>query len=283
VANPQNLSLELIMAHVKCFNHQTPESLPWIMSPQMNVLIPCAGAGSRFQQVGYRNIKPLIDVCGKFMIEWVIENLNIAARHIFLCQQRHVEQNRLDLILPILTRSSGQLPQIVTVPGLTDGAARTTLYAKELINNANPLIIANSDQYVLWNSHAFLYKMQSENIDAGILTFDVPENDPKWSFVCLNENGYVVEVQEKKQISNKATVGIYYWRHGSDYVKYAEQMIAKDIRTNNEFYVCPVYNEAIQDGKKVIIFDAERMIPLGTPTDLECSKKYLQEHIIGPN
>jgi len=150
---------------------------------------------------------------------------------------------------------------------MTEGAACTTLLAKELINNNEPLVMANSDQFVEWDSNEFMYSMTADNIDAGILTFN--STHPKWSFAKLNEDGFVSEVAEKKPISDIATVGVYYWNKGSDYVKYAEQMISKDVRVNNEFYVCPVFNEAIQDDKKVKVFPIEKMWGLGTPEDLD--------------
>ena len=59
------------------------------------------------------------------------------------------------------------------------------------------------------------------------------------------------------------------WRRGTDFVKYAEQMIAKNIRVNNEFYVVPAFNEAIQDGKKFVIADCARMWGIGVPEDLD--------------
>jgi len=127
--------------------------------------------------------------------------------------------------------------------------------------------MANSDQFVEWDSNEFMYSMTADNIDAGILTFN--STHPKWSFAKLNEDGFVSEVAEKKPISDIATVGVYYWNKGSDYVKYAEQMILNDVRVNNEFYVCPVFNEAIHDDKKVKIFPIEKMWGLGTPEDLD--------------
>ena len=105
-----------------------------------------------------------------------------------------------------------------------------------------------------------------DSIDGGILTF--ANSHPKWSYVRLDNNGFVAEVKEKEVISNEATVGIYYWKHGSDYVKYAEQMINKNIRVNNEFYVAPIYNEAIADKKRIKIFHINKMWGLGTPEDL---------------
>ena len=157
--------------------------------------------------------------------------------------------------------------KIVQVDGMTEGAACTTLLAKEFIDNDEPLLTANSDQFVEWDSNEFLYAMQADGVDGGFLTFDSVH--PKWSFAKVDETGFVTEVAEKKPISNNATVGIYYWAKGSDYVKYAEQMIKADRRVNNEFYVCPVFNEAVQDEKKIRIFPIEKMWGLGTPEDLD--------------
>jgi dTDP-glucose pyrophosphorylase len=127
--------------------------------------------------------------------------------------------------------------------------------------------MANSDQFIEWNSGEFLYSMQSQNIDGGMLTFE--STHPKWSYAKIDENGIVKEVAEKNPISNIATVGIYYWKNGSDYVKYAEDMINKNIRYNNEFYVCPVFNQAIHDSKKIKTFNIQKMWGLGTPEDLQ--------------
>jgi dTDP-glucose pyrophosphorylase len=129
--------------------------------------------------------------------------------------------------------------------------------------------MANSDQYLDWNSNEFMYSMIADDIDGGILTFTATH--PKWSFAKLNKDGFVERVAEKDPISNIATVGVYFWTRGSDYVKYAKQMIEKDIRTNNEFYVCPVYNQGIEDGKKIKTYhiDRKQMWGLGTPEDLE--------------
>ena len=162
---------------------------------------------------------------------------------------------------------------IVLVDGVTEGAACTTLLARKYIDNDKPLIIANSDQYVEWNSNEVIYAWSADEIDGGILTFE--STHPKWSFAKIDDYGFVSEVAEKKPISNNATVGVYYWQKGSEYVKYADQMIDKNVRTNNEFYVCPVFNEAIQDGKKIKIKEIKKMWGLGTPEDLNY---FLQNH-----
>ena len=242
-------------------------------SKTMNVLIPMAGRGSRFATQGYTFPKPLIDVKGKPMIQVVTENLNIKANYTFIVQKEHYEKYSLQHLLNLIAPNCN----IVQVDGITEGAACTTLLAKEYIDNDEPLLMANSDQFVEWDSNETLYAFTNGNCDGGIITF--PATHPKWSYAKLGEDGYVSEVAEKKPISEHATVGIYWWAKGSDYVKYAEQMIEKDIRVNNEYYVCPVFNEAIQDGKKVRIkeIDKEGMWGIGTPEDLN----YFLEHYHG--
>ena len=245
------------------------QSTPAWRDENLNVLIPMAGAGSRFEQAGYTFPKPLIDVKGRPMIQVVTDNLNIKANYIYVVQKEHREKYNLDTLLDLITPGC----KIVEVDGVTEGAACTALLAKKHIDNDSPLFFANSDQFVEWDSNEFMYKMNETEADGGIVTFKATH--PKWSFAKIDENGLVTEVAEKNPISDLATVGFYYWKNGSDFVKYAEEMIEKDIRVNNEFYVCPVFNQAIQDGKQIRTFDIKGMWGLGTPEDLN---NYLENY-----
>ena len=268
VDNPKDLVLSKIISKLDETKSKIMSTPKW-QGGKMNVLIPMAGAGSRFAAAGYTFPKPLIDVEGKPMIQVVVDNLNIDATFIYVVQKEHRAKFNLDTLLNLITPNC----KIVEVDGMTEGAACTTLLAKEFINNDEPLLMANSDQFVEWDSNEFMYKMIEQKVDGGILSFTATH--PKWSFAKVDEYGYVTEVAEKNPISDIATVGVYYWAKGSDYVKYAEQMIEKNIRTNNEFYVCPVFNEAIGDCKKIKTFNIEKMWGLGTPEDL---KYYLENY-----
>jgi dTDP-glucose pyrophosphorylase len=146
-------------------------------------------------------------------------------------------------------------------------ASLTLLSGFKTIASSNPLFFANSDQFVEWDSNDFMYKINENEFDGGIITFKA--TNPKWSFAKINDKNLVTEVAEKNPISDNATVGFYFWKKGSDFVKYAEQMINKNIRVNNEFYVCPVFNEAILDGKKITNYNINKMWGIGTPEDLE--------------
>ncbi len=262
VRDVDDVTYDHIKKHIDKVDNNVKFKPKW-QGGSMKVLIPMAGAGSRFEKAGYTFPKPLIDVEGKPMIQAVVDNLNIEAQHVFIVQKSHYEKYSLQQTLSQISPNC----EIVQVDGVTEGAACTTLLAKQYIDNDEPLVIANSDQYVEWDSNEFMYSMVADSVDGGILSFK--STHPKWSYAKLGDDGFVCEVAEKKPISDIATVGIYYWKKGSDYVKYAEDMIEKNIRVNNEFYVCPVFNQAIEDNKKVKIFNVEKMWGIGTLEDLQ--------------
>tara|TARA_A100001015_G_C14992118_1_gene714443 strand:+ start:132 stop:1517 length:1386 start_codon:yes stop_codon:yes gene_type:complete len=261
-----NLDLKYINI-IKYIDYIHNRNMKW-KSNNLNVLIPMAGFGSRFKEAGYTFPKPLITMRNKPMIQIVVDNIALDSKFIFLVLKEHNEKYNLKNLLNLITNNNCE---IIEVEGVTEGAACTSLLAKKLIDNDEGLVIANSDQFIVWDSFKTMYSLTSSNIDGGILTFK--STHPKWSFAKLDENNFVQEVAEKKPISDDATVGIYYWKKGSDYVKYAEQMISKNIRVNNEFYICPVFNEAIKDNKKIITKGVDEMWGLGTPEDLEEFKK----------
>ena len=268
VRNPTEVTYTNIFKKLTEIEMGKIETTPKWVDKKMNILIPMAGAGSRFQTAGYVFPKPLIEVDGKPMIQVVVENLNIDANYIYVVQKTHRQQYNLDTLLNLITPGC----KIVEVDGLTDGAACTALLAKEYIDSDAPLFFANSDQFVEWDSNEFFYKMNENDCDGGIPTFKATH--PKWSFAKLDEDGFVTEVQEKNPISDLATIGFYYWKNGSDFVKYAEEMIELDMRVNGEFYIAPIYNNAIRAGLKIRTYDVPKMWGLGTPEDL----RYYLEH-----
>ena len=235
----------------------------------LNIVVPMAGLGSRFARAGYSLPKPLIPVHGVPMIRLVIANItpSVPHRFIFICQNAHIAEFNLRETL------SEWAPGSVTIgiDGLTEGAACTVLLARELIGDEQPLMIANSDQFVDCSIDAYLADMTTRNLDGLIMTMWA--DDPKWSYAALDGQGLATEVVEKKVISNHATVGIYNFAHGRDFVVAAEAMIAADERVNGEFYVAPVYNQMIAHGAKIGVYDigreADGMYGLGIPSDLD--------------
>ena len=263
VESSADISEDLYYDALEFNNMDNDNKLNEYRNKKLNILIPMAGLGSRFTDKGYVFPKPLIEIKGKPMIQVVVENLNIDANYVFIVQKEHVEKYNVDKMLKLIRPEA----KIVILDSITEGAASTTLMAKEFINNENPLLIANSDQFIKWNPREVMYKFMSTDIDGGILTFKATH--PKWSYAKINNSGFVTEVAEKNPISDNATVGVYYWKKGKDYIDFAEEMIKKNIRVNNEFYVCPVYNQAIEKNKRIKISEVEKMWGIGTPEDLE--------------
>lgn len=235
----------------------------------LNIVIPMAGAGTRFSRAGYTAPKPLIKINGVEMIRLVIENLRPARPHrfIFICQTAHIRSYQLEHLLASWAPGCS----VIGINGLTAGAACTVLAAKGMINNRDALMIANSDQYIDVSIDTYLSCINAGGLDGLIMTMKA--SDPKWSYVGLDGKGLVTTVVEKEVISNEATVGIYNFKHGEDFISAAEAMISKDLRVNNEFYVAPIYNELISAGGRVGIYnvgsEANGMYGLGTPADLD--------------
>ena len=235
--------------------------------PLLNIVIPMAGHGSRFSKAGYTDPKPLIPVCGKSMIELVIDNLKPRRDHrfIFICQAEHLHNYPLQNLLE--TKAPGC--KIIEVSKVTEGAACTVLLAKEYINNVDQLMIANCDQYIDVDINEYLNSLTPDT-DGLIMTMN--ENSNKWSYIELNSQDEITRVVEKEVVSDEATVGIYNYTYGADFVNAAEAMITKNLRVNNEFYVAPAYNEMIASRKKIAYFNIGKlgkgMHGLGTPEDL---------------
>lgn len=239
----------------------------------LNIVIPMAGRGSRFVEAGYTDPKPLILIHGKPMIQVVVENLkpNIPHRFIFVCQTQHIQDYGLEEKL----RSFAENVEIVGIDGVTEGQICTVLKARDFIDNDEPLMTANSDQYIDFDINDYLFHMVTQNLDGLIMT--MKSDNPKWSYArCVG--GHVVETAEKKVISDDATVGIFNFRRGRDLVLAADKMIADDVRCNNEFYTCPCYNYLIQEGQKIGIYgigeEYKNMYGLGIPSDLDFFLKH---------
>lgn len=258
ISNP----LEINMKNIKTIIQQ---------KQKIKVLIPMAGEGSRFKDAGYKDSKPMIKVKNKTMIEIVTSNIGIDAEYIFIVKK---EDDDLYNIAEFISKNV-ERSKIIIQDGKLPGAVSSSLLAKDLIDNDDHLVIANIDQYIDDDIALIINDFILKGVDGGILTFE--NSDPKWSYVKNNDFGTVDAVAEKNVISNEATCGIYFWNKGSDYVKYSNKMIEKDIKTNNEFYICPVYNEAIGDQKLIISHKVKAMHGMGTPGDLEI---FAQKNII---
>lgn len=238
------------------------------MSGELQIVIPMAGRGSRFADAGYERIKPFIDVDGAPMIARVVENLRTHdARFIFVAREEHRAEIEADLA-PSL---DGVPHDVVYIDLVTEGAACTVLCAQRSLDLEAPMMIANSDQIVDLELQRFVDDAEQRGLDGSILTFLCPDRSTKWSYVRKDEWGEVDLVREKEAISDEATVGIYWFARAEDFVAAAIDMIARNERVNGEFYVCPVYQWAIEDGARVGTYQIAQaaMHGIGTPQDLD--------------
>jgi NDP-sugar pyrophosphorylase family protein len=220
-----------------------------------------AGKGQRFVESGYDKPKPMIDVCGVPMIQRVIDSLtlkNEQVNFIFIALKEHLDNGLREFL-----EDKGT---IIPLDVVTEGAACTTLMALRQINNDTPLVIANCDQYLEWDFDEYI--AQAKDYDGSVVVFN--STNPHHSYALVKKK-LVVEVAEKVVISDKACAGIYYYAKGSEYIESCVMMIAKNIRTNNEFYIAPAYNELINEGKKLTVYevDVNKKHMLGTPYELK--------------
>jgi len=244
----------------------------------INIVIPMAGEGSRFLKTGITTPKPFIDVCDVVMIERVLENLKVNnARYILISRAEHLvsEKSAFERL-----RKKYNC-EILIVDKLTEGAACTILLSCWFINNDEPLLLANSDQIVEMDMGDFIHDSIERKLDGSILTF--PASHPKWSYAKIDSNDHLVELREKEVISEHATVGIYYYQRGTDFVNSAIQMIANNDRVNNEFYTAPAYNYAVKRGLAIGIYEIEesKMHGLGTPEDLKMYIEHFKSTVKG--
>ncbi len=229
----------------------------------MNIVMPMAGKGVRLQDYDPYP-KPLVKVLGKTIVEWSIETLGIKGNYIFCCKKEHIEKFEIDKLLKNIVPNS----KIVSIDYQTKGTAQSVLEAIEFIDNDEELIISDTDHYLKWNQDFFNKEIRTKNIDGCVMVFPEEYTSKKASYVKLDNNGYVIESAEKQLISKIATVGVHYFKKGSDFVKYANQMIDNGLESNNEFYVSPIYNLFVKANKKIITFPVEKMWALGSPEEV---------------
>lgn len=232
----------------------------------VNILIPMAGRGSRFKNVGVTTPKPLIEVEGMTMIERALKSFDFLKdiphyRLIFILNQEDEDAYTLS---SELRRLFPDIPmEIRFVPQVTRGQAETCLAVRDLIDNNNRLFIHACDTYGRSNIWDIVIK---EDPDGILACFE--SNDPRFSYAKLDELGYVTETAEKRVISNRATTGMYYFKRGADFVAAADTMITTDQKENGEFYVAPCYNRLVQTGKRVRVATATEYAVFGTPEEL---------------
>ena len=241
---------------------------------KINIVIPMAGKGQRFIDAGHTIPKPLLELGKEPIIKHIIDTMRIPeAQFVFIVRQDHCDEHNLDKKLLEIEPNA----KIVKINKMTEGAICTVLLAKEHFTDDNPLIIKDCDQIINWDPKHFLEFVSRKKADGAIP--NIHTNKPNYSFSRVNAEGHIYETAEKSVISNHGSVGIYYFAKGSDLIKYAQKMIDKNIRINNEFYTAPVYNQFIQDFKLILHYPIAEMFQLGTPEEFSENKGKVLEFL----
>lgn len=231
----------------------------------LHVIVPMAGKASRFQDRGYTFPKPLLEIGNRSMIEVVLENLAPPppARFTFVCRKEHVVEFYLGDMLRLLAPGC----RVLALENETAGALCSVLLAMDEVGPDDEVLVANGDQFIAGGLASFYAACRQPQIDGCILTFTATH--PRWSFAKTDDRGDVIAVAEKRPISKQATVGLYYFRRARDLMAAAERMMLKGLTTSGQFYVCPVYNELILAGQRIVTHHLSEgaMHSLGTPED----------------
>jgi len=232
--------------------------------------MPMAGEGRRFKDEGYDLSKPCIPVHGLPMVVQAVKSLPVARNHIFVCRDFHIEEGVDQLI-----KSYYPDAEFIAISELTEGQASTCLLAKDAINNDQELMIGACDNGMIWQADKF-ETLRSE-VDCLVWTFRnnaaVVEHPEHYGWVRTDEHENATSMSIKVAISDSpkkdhAVVGAFWFKRGSDFVTAAEEMISKNDRINNEFYVDQCIKYLIESGKKVKVFEIDNYIGWGTPNDL---------------
>ena len=227
-----------------------------------------AGLGTRFTNMGYQIPKPLLPIGSKTMIQIVVENLD--STHVSTIILVALESSRNDQLDNLVNEYEGRL-SIRYISEVSNGPADTCALVFDGINLDLPLIIANSDQYLDFDSNSIFSILNNQTISGAI--WAMRDNHPKWSYVKVDSDHMATQIKEKEVISSLATCGVYGFNEARDFMTGYQKMVAANDRTNGEFYVAPIYNYLISEGKKIKVIDlgevSDVMHGLGIPEDYE--------------
>jgi dTDP-glucose pyrophosphorylase len=243
----------------------------------INIVIPMAGEGSRFKDVGIQTPKPLIEINGKTLIEHSVSTLGITGRFIFITK-KYSDPLQNEKLSKILSKLAPDHIEICTDKP-QHGTSYSALLAKDYINNDEELVLTNCDQHLIWDAENFLEKSRAEGVDGSILVHNSSSHKHSYAVV---KDGLVLHLAEKNPVSSNALVGLHYWKRGKDFVKSAENLVAECVKDNKESYVSLTYNYLINNGKKIIahVIPANSYISLGTPRDLEIYQAKINEYYL---
>ncbi|MEO5340523.1 MAG: glycosyltransferase family 2 protein [Magnetococcus sp. MYC-9] len=233
----------------------------------MRFVIPMAGLGQRFTEAGYPSPKYLLEAHGRTLLEWAVGSLplELADLILFVGLASHAAHAPLEGVLERV--SAGRAHRWIVLDAPTGGQAETVLAAAEWIDNEADLLIFNIDTAFRSETLSARLRDPSAKRD-GILGSFAGQGD-HWSFARLDAAGIVTETAEKVRISEHALTGLYHFSRGADFVRVARRALAQGERSGGEYYIAPLYNHLIQEGRRFMLDPVQQLIPMGTPQELE--------------
>lgn len=219
----------------------------------LKIIIPLAGSSELFEQAGYPYPKPLIEIKGKPMIQWVIESVKeIPTPHqfIFIIKESDAHRFHLDNTLRLIDPSA----EIIKIKNETKGGLCSVLMAADKISDDDALLIVNSDQIIDVNLLQFDTLWKEKKSDVGVITF--PSIHPRWSYILTDQDN-IIQTAEKNPISHHAIAGYYYFSSAKDFFTFSFQTILNDAHVNGLFYISSVINEYILHNKRVHYHEIE--------------------------
>lgn len=242
------------------------------MKNRMNIIIPMGGSSKKTSDTEY--MKGLQEIERKTIMQYVFESLQEVEtdRFIVVVKREDASRFHVDNIVHLLHPGA----EVVVAEGETMGAVCTCMLAVDLVKMDEPLLITGSDQILTVSPKAVIEDFEQKGYDAGVVVFD--DVHPRWSYVRLDENGYVVEAAEKRPISHNATAGFFYFKKAFDFFEMAKRMIFKNASVNGQFFVCPVLNEMILNQQKIGAYhiDKSEYYNFNSMSGVDAYKKYLQ-------
>jgi dTDP-glucose pyrophosphorylase len=235
----------------------------------MNIIIPMAGNGQRFIDAGYKEDKPFVKIFNKPMFRIAIENLNISGHYYLLVKLKHMQ--RILSQLKFLPQDSQYT--VIPIKKRVNGSTAACLTLCETIMPNEPLIVANCDQIIDWNSVDFLKFCELCTAEGVVTTFKA--NSAQHSYARENEDGQVIEIKEKQVISNDALCGVHFWNRADMAFWSFQKALEGPPHYNGEYYIAPTYNEIIKLDGLVLQYKTNGMVVLGTPHQLE---EYISEN-----
>ena len=235
---------------------------------KIHIVQPMGGGGTRFAKMGFKLPKPLIELGEKPFFYWSTASLydNIEDKDLhFVILQEHIDKFGLDKEIEKYYPDA----KVTVIPEILNGAVLTALEGVKDINDDAPIIINDCDHAFKCEAfNEYCAKGDFAEIDGALLTFE--SNDPKYSFLEMNDEGNVVRTVEKEAVSTHAICGAYYFKNTKMFQKYAERYLKNCDYA--EFFMSGVYNEMAKDGLVIKNFICDYHIPFGTPDEYEAAK-----------